>query len=138
MENPCSISNMALQSLRGSHGPLHYQLKAFIFLYLTKKEGIPADDIETEAKLAEDVVADVYVKSKRLAVEVETFYGTGQAPWRKLQRTIEKYRGRSEVEKVWIVVPPLQTMLYSTLKNLLRRPRSLERRFQLRQSRFSQ
>ncbi len=107
----------------GAESPLHYQLKAFVFLYLTRKLNIPVDDIETEARLSRDIVADVYIRSRRLAVEVETFYGTGQTPWRKLQRTIEKYHGCSKVDMVWIVVPPLQAILY--LKELAEKAEEL-------------
>ena len=76
----------------------------------------PKEHIKTEyAFEKEGVVADVWVESRRLAIEVETFYGTGIVPWRKLERTIEKYlelRTRYDVREVWIVMPPLQTVLY--------------------------
>jgi len=99
-----------------SESPLHYQLKAFIVHYLIEKENIPRENIETESNKG-GIIPDIYVndKSKKWAIEVETFYGTGITPWRKLERTVEKYimnKVTDEVNEVWIVIPPLQTMLY--------------------------
>ena len=69
------------------------------------------------------IIPDIYVKSKRLAIEIETFYGTGLAPWRKLRRTIEKYLENNVADEVWIIIPPLQTMLY--LKDLVSEAKEL-------------
>jgi len=111
---------------KGIESALHYQLKVFIVYYLMKKLGIPEEDVETEVELLVDggrIIPDVYVKSKRLAIEVETFYGTGIVPWRKLERTIEKYVKSKVADEVWIVIPPLQAMLY--LKDLVSEAREL-------------
>lgn len=108
------------EGIEGFESPLHYQLKVFLVYYLIKKLKLPEEDIETETMLLADgkkIVPDIYVRSRRLAVEIETFYGTGLTPWRKLERTIEKYRESSVADEVWIVIPPLQTMLY--LKDLI-------------------
>lgn len=70
--------------------------------------GAPGQLIETETVLTTNdrrIVSDIYVKSKRLTIEIETFYGTGLAPWRKLQKTIEKYVNSGEANEVWIVIP---------------------------------
>ena len=113
----------------GFESALHYQLKVFIVYYLMRKLKIPEDDIETEVELLigdKKIVPDVYVKSKRLAIEVETFYGTGFTPWRKLERTIEKYLESNVANEIWIVIPPIQTMLY--LKDLLSEIKELKKR----------
>ena len=115
-----SHEDEAEEGLRGSESALHYQLKIFIVYYLMKKLKIPEEDIETEVELSvgsKKIIPDVYVKSRRLAIEIETFYGTGLTPWRKLERTIEKYLESNVAYEVWIVLPPLQTMLY--LKDLI-------------------
>jgi len=113
------------EGMEGLESTLHYQLKVFIVYYLMKnmkKLKISEKDIETEVELlvnGKKIIPDVYVKSRKIAIEVETFYGTGLTPWRKLERTIEKYLNLKSnvVDEVWIVLPPLQTMLY--LKDLV-------------------
>jgi len=115
------------EGLKGVESTLHYQLKVFVVYYLMKKLKIPEEDVETEFELSANgkkVIPDVYVKSKSLAIEIETFYGTGVTPWRKLQRTIEKYIGSKIANEVWIVIPPLQAMLY--LKDLVSEIRELK------------
>jgi len=60
---------------------------------------------------------------------VETFYGTGVAPWAKLNETVEKYdvvKGDSRLREVWLVVPPLQTALF--LGGIMRLYREWKRR----------
>ena len=122
------------EGVEGFESALHYQLKVFLVYYLmknAKKLNISKEeDIETEVELSTNgrkIVPDIYVKlgSKRLAIEIETFYGTGLTPWRKLQKTIEKYVGDRIVDEVWIVIPPLQTMLY--LKDLVEKAKELEK-----------
>ena len=116
------------EGLEGFESALHYQLKIFVVYYLMKKEKIPKEDIETETKLHVDdtqVIPDVYIKSRSLAIEIETFYGTGLSPWRKLERTIEKYLKHHIANEVWIVIPPLQTMLY--LRDLVSKLRELRK-----------
>ncbi|MGC8983524.1 MAG: hypothetical protein ACP5KA_07240 [Desulfurococcaceae archaeon] len=103
---------------------LHYSLKAFLVYYFIKKEGIPPEGVETEFELG-GARADVYVKPRKLAVEVETFYGTGASPWWKLEETIEKYKRVGAASEVWIVIPPLQAMLY--LKDLAEKAKELKK-----------
>ncbi|ADI31258.1 hypothetical protein [Staphylothermus hellenicus] len=112
------------EGLESFESPLHYQLKVFVVYYLMKKLKIPEEDIETEAEVVKGVIPDIYVKSKRLAIEIETFYGTGLSPWRKLERTIEKYKKNNVTNEVWIIIPPLQTMLY--LKDLIHKVKRLK------------
>jgi len=110
---------------KGSESPLHYQLKVFVVRYLIQKEKVPEEYIKTEYELqGGKIIPDVYVESKKLAIEVETFYGTGITPWRKLERTVEKYINKKVANEVWIVIPPLQTMLY--LKDLVSKIKDLK------------
>lgn len=115
-------------SKRGPESGLHYQLKAFLVCYLLGKLKVPEEDVETEVVLPAggEVVPDVYVRSRRLAIEVETFYGTGQSPWHKLGETVEKYARSGVAGEVWIVIPPLQAALY--LRDLIGEARELRRR----------
>ncbi len=116
----------AEEGLKGVESALHYQLKVFVVYYLMKKLKIPEENIETEAELlinSKKVIPDIYVKSRRLAIEIETFYGTGLTPWGKLRRTIEKYLESNVANEVWIVIPPLQTMLY--LRDLVNEAKEL-------------
>ena len=95
--------------------------------YLIKKLKVLEEDIETEAELminGRKIIPDIYVKSRKLAIEIETFYGTGLTPWRKLWKTIEKYTRGNVADEVWIVIPLLQTMLY--LKDLINELRELK------------
>ncbi len=115
------------EGIEGYESALHYQLKMFIVRYLIEKQGIPEEDIETEFKLDNKMgIADIYVKSRRLAIEIETFYGTGLTTGEKLWRTIKKYTKSNVANEVWIVIPPLQTILY--LKDLVDQAEELERR----------
>ena len=117
------------EGLEKTESALHYQFKVFIVYYLMKKLKIPEEDIETEIELTvgdRKIIPDIYVKSKRLAIEIETFYGTGPALWRKLERTIEKYKTSNVANEVWIVIPPLQTMLY--IKDLVSEIKELKER----------
>ena len=108
------------EGIENFESALHYQLKVFLVYYLINKLNIAEEDIETEIELltnGKKIIPDIYVKSKRLAIEIETFYGTGFTPWGKLRRTIEKYVESNIADEVWIIIPPLQTMLY--LKDLI-------------------
>lgn len=113
------------EGMENFESPLHYQLKVFIIYYLMKKLRTPREDIETEVEVDKGIIPDIYVKSKKLAVEIETFYGTGLSPWRKLERTIEKYLNSKVANEVWIIIPPLQTMLY--LKDLVHKVKELKK-----------
>jgi hypothetical protein len=97
----------SLEDEEGSEGyesSLHYLLKVFLASYFTERGVF----VETECKL-EKGVADLYIPSEDLAVEIETLYGAGVNIWRKIGRTIEKYEGTQH--KVWIVMPNLQMTL---------------------------
>jgi len=113
-------------AVRPSEGEsaLHYMLKAFLLHYFAKM-GLRPEDVATEADLG-GVRPDIYVRPMGVAVEIETFYGTGVAPWAKLDETVEKYSGDKEV---WLVVPPLQAALFlGGLMRLYREWRKREKR----------
>lgn len=103
------------EGVPGYESALHYLTKVLIAKYLIEKEGLKAENIQTEEKLPSQEpgpipIPDIFEKSRNLAIEVETFYGTGMIPWRKLSRTLEKYKISGY--KLWIVLPNLQMSLY--------------------------
>jgi len=89
---------------------LHYNIKVFIARYLVdklRKEGKPlktVKDIEnyiqTEVKLNESVVPDVYYEAENEVYEVETLYDQGPEPDKKIDETIRKYLGVNGVNKI--------------------------------------
>jgi hypothetical protein len=89
---------------------LHYSIKVFIVRYLVdklRKEGITlktVKDIEnyiqTEGKLNESVVPDVYYEAENEVYEVETLYDQGPEPDKKIDETIRKYLGVNGVDKI--------------------------------------
>lgn len=94
------------EGIEGYESSLHYLLKVCIARYFAEKNTL----VETEVKLKEGVIADVFIPNKNLAIEIETLYGTSITLWRNLRRTIEKYEGTEH--EVWIVIPNLQLSLY--------------------------
>jgi len=106
---------------------LHYLLKIFVVYYFMEKLKVSKDYINTEEPI-NGKRSDVFIKSdnegKSIAIEIETFYGTGVSPWSKLERTIEKYNQINiNVSEILIVIPPLQATLY--LKDLLEKSKEL-------------
>jgi len=91
----------------------HYLLKVFAVHYFVEKEKVGIGDVAVEEAVCGQVVPDVYVRSQRIAVEIETLYGEGLAWPNKLRETVEKYKRCSEVSDVWLVLPPLQASIYS-------------------------
>lgn len=102
---------------------LHYSIKVFVIRCLEEelkeelgKKKISAKELtaevltEVQLKINDRVVIpDIHLQPNRV-IEIETLYGTGTAPWRKLRRTVEKYRDSNYT--IQIVIPNLQAMLY--------------------------
>jgi hypothetical protein len=89
----------------------HYFLKVFTAYYFVEKEHVNINDIAVEESLCGGV-PDVYVRSRGIAVEIETLYGEGLAWPNKLRQTLEKYRGCREISEIWLVIPPLQASMH--------------------------
>jgi len=86
----------------------HYALKAFVFEQLVEDYGVNPEDIETEYPEG-DIRIDVYVTTKNLAIEIETFYGE-TLPLLKLRKDVEsRLATKSEL---WIVLPPSSYLLF--------------------------
>ena len=94
----------------------HYQLKWVILDHLILQGLSPSQIIyEQQLKDSMDTIPDIYVKDKKLAIEIETLYGTIY-PEIKINRKIQKYKGNAA--ELWIVVPNPQALMYA--KQLLR------------------
>ena len=85
----------------------HVAMKALAIKYLHEKERVELGDIECTKCLrdeGEKVVADVYVKERKLAVECETMLGQAPAPLLHIFESVRKYAEVEEVEEIWVVV----------------------------------
>jgi len=108
---------------RGNESYLHYGLKVFTVRWLIETEGYTFSSIttETDTQLADqtnnDVIPDIQVGTT--VFEVETLYGSG-TPVLALKETIEKYRSRSDISNVQVIVPPIAGFLhYADLTQLV-------------------
>ncbi|RLG74471.1 MAG: hypothetical protein DRO14_05660, partial [Thermoprotei archaeon] len=86
----------------GKESEDHLALKTFIVKYLVEKLKIPLASVETEHQIG-SLIADVFVKDRGLAIEIETLYETGAAPLLKVRDSVLKYKD-SEVRKIWVVL----------------------------------
>ncbi len=100
-------------SVGGVESDEHYLIKHFVVKYLVDN-GISKDDIETEVQVG-GVVPDVYVKSRNLAIEVETLFGKGSYAVDKLRDEILDYPSNFEL---WIVMENFTMFLH--LKEIFR------------------
>jgi hypothetical protein len=101
---------------------LHYNIKVFIVRYLVaklRKEGKTlktVKDIEnyiqTEVKLNEGVVPDVFYNAENEVYEVETLYDQGSEPDKKIDETIRKYLGEKGINKINIVIDNFGFLLH--------------------------
>ena len=104
------------RSVRRTNGPeseLHYHLKLLVVAHLHRDWGIPVNRIVSEgewegAGSGGKVVPDIQVD--RVVWEIETLYGCGTDPVKKLDETVDKYGGKAP--EVNIVVPNIALTLY--------------------------
>ena len=91
----------------------HYALKALLYRFFKKsQDNYKSVKTETKPDGEYNIIVDLYVETSngtRIAVEVETLYGT-VLPLRKLLNTIKSRNGC--VDELWIVVPPPQAILF--------------------------
>lgn len=101
----------------GAESFLHYATKVLAVKHLVEKEKVSIEEIETEKKI--DGVPDIFIETRGLAIEVETLYGTGTVPLRKLIKTIGKYRDPKYEFR--IVLPNLQLLAFIHELRMLRK-----------------
>jgi len=99
----------------------HVAMKAQVIDYLMKEFSVKPEAIHVTHKLAEDVVADIYIESingKKVAIECETLFGIGAAPILKIFESVRKYANlKYKVDEVWVVVRTWGSLLH--LGNLI-------------------
>jgi hypothetical protein len=90
----------------------HYTLKFLVVKHLVDNLKVPEKFVKTEEGL-DFTIPDIYVSQpKEIAVEIETFYGTGEPYNAKLIPKLEKYREAHFEGELWLVVPNIQALLY--------------------------
>jgi hypothetical protein len=91
---------------------LHYSLKFLVVKHLIDNLKVSENSIRTEEEV-ESIIPDVYVSwPKKIAVEIETFYGTGDPYHVKLISKVEDYRKAEFKDELWLVVPNIQALLF--------------------------
>jgi hypothetical protein len=105
-----------------SEHDFHYAVKIFVTKYLVEKKNYPLEAIRTEEK-EELGIPDIKIVGqlvglkKDIAIEVETLYGTGSVPLKKISDTIQKYQGQNY--EVWVILKNLDVLFfYGKLKTL--------------------
>ena len=101
---------------REEESELHYAIKLFLVKLLAKKMKLRSiDRIKDEIKVEEaynGVYPDIYLKNSSEAYEVETLFGEGSHPIKKIDETIEKYEKRGDIRKVNVVLDNLTLLRY--------------------------
>jgi hypothetical protein len=94
--------------------PEHIALKYFILAYFRSVHlpKVEPQEVNVEKPLTAkpQITPDIHIPALNLSVEVETFYGTGATPVPRLSYVLDNYIGVDL--KLWIVVPPLQSLLF--------------------------
>ncbi|MEM0240904.1 MAG: hypothetical protein QXP29_05530 [Candidatus Nezhaarchaeales archaeon] len=76
---------------------------------LHERFNVKLDDMICTYEVGDEIVADIYVRSKALAIECETMLGTAPAPLLKIFESVRKYIERplkpdAPVNEIWIIV----------------------------------
>ncbi|MEM0328130.1 MAG: hypothetical protein QXN53_06120 [Thermoproteota archaeon] len=118
---------------------LHYPIKLFIVKYLAREMNLKHLDqikemIQTEYEGLGDYRPDIYVapsaeKFANQIFEVETLFGQGNYPLKKIDETIEKYEKASWAHKVNIILDNLTFLRHI---NELRKKMNLHRSLQIK------
>jgi hypothetical protein len=103
--------------------PLHKALKHLAYAHLLFNERIGEEYIDSEFEVDGIRKVDVYCKNpaRKIAIEIETMYGTGDPIGAKInhETIMPYYKKRQEFDgELWLVIPNLHAFLF--LKELLR------------------
>ncbi len=91
----------------------HLALKILAIKHLVETENINVNMIESEKPIRGlDIIPDLYLGSRGLAVEIETLYGIGTAPLLKIRDSVLKYKDIFDVKEIWIVLRNLPLAIY--------------------------
>jgi hypothetical protein len=100
--------------------PLHKALKHLAYAHLLFNERIGEEHIDSEVEVDGIRKVDVYCKNpaRKIAIEIETMYGTGDPGAKINHETIMPYYEKKFDGELWLVIPNLQAFLF--LEELLR------------------
>jgi hypothetical protein len=92
----------------------HIAMKILAIKHICEKLNLKPEEIECTCRIGgaeREVVSDVYVKGKALAVECETEFGTAPAPMLKIFESVRKYSG-TPVNEIWVVIRNWSAILH--------------------------
>ena len=114
------------EEAKPDEGFIHYAFKMAVLGYLVEA-GFDESSIDVEQRMSSTIAVDVLARRSwynKLAIEVETLYGTGN-PTTRLSSVIRDRLAMGYA--VWVVVPPLQASIYAPhLQTLIRRYSGVE------------
>lgn len=93
----------------------HIAMKTLAIKYISEKFGLKPEGVTCTCEVGKEVIADLYVQEKALAVECETEFGTTPAPLLKIFESVRKYMDRpltNPVNEVWVIVRNWSAILH--------------------------
>lgn len=91
----------------------HIALKILAIKDLHERFNVKLEDIFCTYKVGDEIVADIYVRDKALAIEIETMLGTAPAPLLKIFESVRKYiEPPLPVNEIWVIVPNWPAILH--------------------------
>lgn len=81
----------------------HVAMKALVIKVLREEYNIRPEKICCTCSM-DNIVADIYIGERGLAVECETMLEAAPAPYIKIFETVRKYAARKGVNEVWVVI----------------------------------
>ncbi|MDM7274678.1 MAG: hypothetical protein P3X22_000930 [Thermoprotei archaeon] len=84
----------------------HVALKVLAVKDLVEKFNVKLENISSTCEMGNDVIADICVEERALAVECETLIGAGPAPILKIVESVKKYveQATKPVGEIWVVI----------------------------------
>jgi hypothetical protein len=85
----------------------HVAMKILVIKLLHEAYGVGLQKIFCTYKVGDEVIADIYVRDKELAIECETMLGTAPAPLLKIFESVRKYIERElteHINEIWVVI----------------------------------
>jgi len=85
----------------------HVAMKVLAVKYLHERVGIELQKIVCTREVGNEIIADVYVEERGLAVECETLLGVAPAPLLKIFESVRKYIERPlkyPVNEIWVII----------------------------------
>jgi hypothetical protein len=90
----------------------HLALKILAFKHLVEEEGVKPEEIETEAEIENNAIADIYISKNKMVIEVETLYKAGPAPLLNIRDSVLKYENSNKVSEIRVVLRNFPTALH--------------------------